>query len=76
MCSCFHTSSLGQDFRKVGLSTLTDILNVVAPPISDHEVLQVWLSHDMVGYEGVEGVVYKALTRVSVSIANHWNSGS
>jgi hypothetical protein len=30
----------------------------------------------MVGYEGVEGVVYKALTRVSVSIANRWNSGS
>jgi hypothetical protein len=58
------------------MSTLTDILNVVAPPISDHEVLQVWLSHDMVGYEGVEGVVYKALTRVSVSIAKHWNSGS
>jgi len=49
---------LGQDFKRVGLSTLTDILNVVAPPISEHEVIQVWLSHDMRGYDGVENLVY------------------
>lgn len=55
---------IGQDFRRVGLSTLTDLLNVVAPPISEHEVIQVWLSHDMEGYEGVESLVYRALTRV------------
>lgn len=55
---------LGQDFRRVGLSTLTDLLNVVAPPISEHEVIQVWLSHDMRGYEGVESLVYRALARV------------
>ncbi|KAF8213408.1 maintenance of telomere capping protein 1 [Mycena galopus ATCC 62051] len=55
---------LGQDFRRVGLSTLTDILNVVAPPISEHEVIQVWLSHDMKGYEGIEQLVYRALARI------------
>lgn len=55
---------LGQDFKRVGLSTLNEILNAVAPPISEHEVIQVWLSHDMKGYDGVEGLVYKALTRV------------
>ncbi|KAK7064501.1 maintenance of telomere capping protein 1 [Favolaschia claudopus] len=55
---------LGQDFKRVGLSTLTDILNVVAPPISEHEVIQVWLSHDMQGYEGVESLVYRALARI------------
>lgn len=44
--------------------TLTDILNAVAPPISEHEVIQVWLSHDMEGYDGVESLVYKGLTRV------------
>jgi len=43
---------------------LTDILNVVAPPISEHEVIQVWLSHDMQGYEGVESLAYRALARV------------
>ncbi|KAG6869190.1 hypothetical protein C0993_012289 [Termitomyces sp. T159_Od127] len=55
---------LGQDFKRVGLSTLTDILNVVAPPISEHEVIQVWLSHELQGYEGVESLVYRALSRV------------
>ncbi|KAJ7655140.1 maintenance of telomere capping protein 1 [Mycena polygramma] len=47
---------LGQDFKRVGLSTLTDILNVVAPPISEHEVIQVWLS--------IESLVYRALARI------------
>jgi hypothetical protein len=56
---------VGQDLRNVGLSTFNDILNVVAPPISDHEVLKVWLSHDMEGYDGVEAVVYKGLAKVS-----------
>ncbi|TFY65794.1 hypothetical protein EVG20_g5291 [Dentipellis fragilis] len=55
---------LGKDFRRVGLSTLTDILNAVAPPISEHEVIQVWLSHDMKGFEGIESLVYNALTRI------------
>ncbi|KAI0786052.1 maintenance of telomere capping protein 1 [Abortiporus biennis] len=55
---------IGQDVKRVGLSTLTDILNVVAPPISEHEVIQVWLSHDMKGYEGVESLVYRSLTRI------------
>ena len=57
----------GEDFRRVGLSTLTDILNAVAPPISEHEVIQVSLSHDMQGYEGIEGLVYRALSRVSLN---------
>ena len=60
------SSSTGQDFKRVGLNTLTDILNVVAPPIAEHEVIQVWLSHDMRGYEGVENLVYRALARVSL----------
>ncbi|KAF9459462.1 maintenance of telomere capping protein 1 [Collybia nuda] len=55
---------IGQDFKRVGLSTLSDILNVVAPPISEHEVIQVWLSHEMQGYEGIESLVYRALARI------------
>ncbi|KAF7794702.1 hypothetical protein EIP86_005840 [Pleurotus ostreatoroseus] len=55
---------LGQDIRRVGLSTFTDILNAVAPPISEHEVIKVWLSHDMKGYDGVETLVYRALARI------------
>ncbi|KAJ3482066.1 hypothetical protein NLI96_g7230 [Meripilus lineatus] len=55
---------IGQDFKRVGLSTLTDLLNVVAPPISEHEVIQVWLGHDMKGYDGIESLVYRALARI------------
>lgn len=54
----------GKDLKRVGLSTFNDILNAVAPPISEHEVIQVWLSHDMQGFEGVESLVYSALARV------------
>ncbi|KAL1740241.1 maintenance of telomere capping protein 1 [Schizophyllum fasciatum] len=57
-------NKLGADFKRVGLSTLTDILNVVAPPISEHEVIRVWLSHDLRGYDGIQSLVYQALTRV------------
>ncbi len=57
-------SVTGKDFKQLGLSTLTDILNVVAPPISEHEVIQIWLSHDMRGYDGVESLVYRSLSRV------------
>lgn len=55
---------IAQEMRDKGLATFTDILNVVAPPISEHEVIQVWLSHDMVGYDGVENLVYRALARI------------
>ncbi|KIK98505.1 hypothetical protein PAXRUDRAFT_674417 [Paxillus rubicundulus Ve08.2h10] len=54
---------IGQDFKRVGLSTINDILNVVAPPISEHEVIQVWLSHDMTGYDGIESLVYRSLAK-------------
>lgn len=45
-------------------STLTNILNTVAPPISAHETLELWLSHPMIGYSGVETVIYRAWMRV------------
>lgn len=59
----------GKDLKRVGLSTFNDILNAVAPPISEHEVIQVWLSHDMQGLEGVESLVYSALARVCLHVA-------
>jgi ribosomal protein S28E/S33 len=42
----------------------TSIIETVAPPISEHEVVEVWLSYDMVGYTGLEGLVYRAFARV------------
>ena len=45
-------------------SALTQLINTVAPPISAHETLELWLCHPMVGYAGVEGVVYRAWTAI------------
>jgi len=55
---------LAQDLRTTSLSTLTGLMNVVAPPIAEHEVIQITLSHDMVGYDGIETLVYRAMARV------------
>lgn len=55
---------LAQDLRTSSLSTLTGLMNVVAPPIAEHEVIQITLSHDMVGYDGIETLVYRAMARV------------
>jgi len=55
---------IAQDLKTTSLSTLTGIMNVVAPPIAEHEVIQVTLSHDMEGYDGVETLVYRALARI------------
>jgi len=55
---------IAQDLKSTSLSTLTGIMNVVAPPIAEHEVIEVTLSHDMEGYDGVESLVYRALARI------------
>lgn len=40
------------------------LLSTIAPPIAAHELIEVHLAHPMIGYEGVEGVVYRAFGRV------------
>ncbi|WRT68946.1 uncharacterized protein IL334_005928 [Kwoniella shivajii] len=55
---------LRQDLVNTTTSTLTSILDTVAPPISAHETLELWLTHPMIGYSGVEGVIYRAWIRI------------
>lgn len=55
---------VGQELVNTTSSTLTTILNTVAPPISAHETLELWLSHPMIGYSGVEGVIYRAWMKI------------
>lgn len=55
----------GKELKSTTLKSLTDLLNAVAPPIAEHEVIEVWLSHDMKGYDGVETLVYRGLSKVS-----------
>ncbi|EST07617.1 Maintenance of telomere capping protein 1, Mtc1 [Kalmanozyma brasiliensis GHG001] len=53
-----------EEVTKVGKRGWTDIINTVAPPISAHEIIQVTLSHDMVGYDGISDVTYQTLAKV------------
>ncbi|GHJ90474.1 hypothetical protein NliqN6_6876 [Naganishia liquefaciens] len=55
---------LRQDLLSRGQSAISEIINTVAPPITEHEVLQVWFSHDMKGYDGVDNVVYAAIQAI------------
>ncbi|GAA5865314.1 hypothetical protein JCM1840_001524 [Sporobolomyces johnsonii] len=59
-----NLDQLGKDLKSTTLKSLTDLLNAVAPPIAEHEVIQVSLSHDMVGYDGVETLVYRGLAKI------------
>ncbi len=70
-CALVTRHLTGQDILSRGSHALTDLLNTVAPPISEHEVLQVWLGHEMKGYEGVVGVVYGAVGNVSRHNGSH-----
>jgi hypothetical protein len=57
----------GKELKSTTLKSLTDLLNAVAPPIAEHEVIQVSLSHGMKGYDGVETLVYRGLAKVSLN---------
>lgn len=61
-CGAFLFS--GKDLKSTTIKSLTDLLNAVAPPISEHEVIEVTLSHDMIGYDGIETLVYRGLSKV------------
>lgn len=65
-----HTNVDVDKIRESGTKAFSDILNAVAPPIAEHTVVQVYLSHDMLGYEGVETLVYRALAKVRTQRAS------
>ncbi|KAG0025564.1 hypothetical protein BGZ81_007077 [Podila clonocystis] len=59
-----NIGKIGNDLKSLTLSSMTTVLDVIAPPIAEHEVVEVWLAHDMVGYVGVEALVYRAFSKV------------
>ncbi|WFC96350.1 hypothetical protein MBRA1_003007 [Malassezia brasiliensis] len=56
--------SLGQNLTAAGRRGWSDIVNAVAPPMEAHESVDVTLSHDMVGYDGIESLAFKVLSRI------------
>lgn len=45
-------------------STLSSVLETIAPPISRHEQLQIYMFHDMIGYSSIDDIVYSVFERV------------
>ncbi|EPX70988.1 uncharacterized protein SOCG_01209 [Schizosaccharomyces octosporus yFS286] len=59
---------IGNGIRSKALPTLShtfqNVMNVVAPPIQDHEVLQVTVFHDLAGFSHVDRIVYDSFDNV------------
>ena len=62
--------TLGDSFSKFKFdrqllqSTLTSVLDTIAPPLSRHEQLQIHVFHDMVGYPAIDNIVHSVFERV------------
>lgn len=50
--------------RNLIQSTLSSIVDTIAPPLERHEQLQIHVFHDMVGYPAIDGIVYSVFERV------------
>ncbi|RUP20059.1 hypothetical protein BC936DRAFT_139274 [Jimgerdemannia flammicorona] len=59
-----NINKISHDIRNLTISSVSTILETVAPAIAEHEIVEVWLAHDMVGYVGVEALVYRAFAKV------------
>ncbi|KIW09431.1 uncharacterized protein PV09_00316 [Verruconis gallopava] len=55
---------LGGDLRTRALPTFASIINTIAPPISQHERLQIHITHDLVGYPSLDPTIYAVFSRV------------
>jgi hypothetical protein len=46
------------------LPTFTTLLHTIAPPISQHERLQIHITHDLIGYPSLDPTIYAIFSRV------------
>lgn len=54
----------GGELRNRALPTFTNILHTLAPPISQHERLQIHITHDLINYPGLDPIIYQTFSRV------------
>lgn len=50
------------------LPTFTNILHTLAPPISQHERLQIHITHDIVGYPSLDPLIHQSFSRVMAQV--------
>lgn len=56
--------STGGELTSRALPTFTSILHTLAPPISQHERLQVHITHDLIGYPSLDPLIHQVFARV------------
>lgn len=59
---------LGDGLAHRALPTLTNIMNTLAPPISQHERLLIHITHDLVGYPSLDPLIYGVFSRVMAQV--------
>ncbi|CAI6337860.1 unnamed protein product [Periconia digitata] len=55
---------IGGELQKRALPTFSNILETIAPPISQHERLQIHITHDLVGYPSLDPIIYQTFSQV------------
>ncbi|KAG2176553.1 hypothetical protein INT44_007216 [Umbelopsis vinacea] len=59
-----NVAKLGNSLKTLTTASLATILDNVAPPISEHEVVEIWISHDIAGYVGLEPLVFQSFSKM------------
>ncbi|PVH98491.1 hypothetical protein DM02DRAFT_615768 [Periconia macrospinosa] len=55
---------IGGELQKRALPTFSNILQTIAPPISQHERLQIHITHDLIGYPSLDPIIYRTFSQV------------
>lgn len=62
--SLLYICLTGNSLKTLTTASLNTILDNVAPPISEHEVVEIWISHDIAGYIGLEPLVFQSFSKM------------
>ncbi|KAF1981907.1 hypothetical protein K402DRAFT_415230 [Aulographum hederae CBS 113979] len=58
----------GDELRTRALPTFTSLLQTIAPPISQHERLQIHTTHDLINYPSLDPLIYHTFSRVMAQV--------
>jgi hypothetical protein len=53
---------------KHALPTFTNILHTLAPPIAQHERLQIHITHDLIGYPSLDPIIHQTFSTVMAQV--------
>ncbi|KAF9690493.1 hypothetical protein EKO04_011398 [Ascochyta lentis] len=59
---------MGGELSKHALPTFTNILHTLAPPIAQHERLQIHITHDLIGYPSLDPIIYQTFSTVMAQV--------